>query len=56
MSATLQVVNSGSAANGYILTCGNDKLIIEAGCKGKEYLTALNYDLNSVGGVIVTHL
>ena len=56
MSAILQVLGSSSEANGYILTCGEDKLILEAGCKNKEYLTALNYDLKDVGGVCVTHL
>lgn len=55
MSATLHIIQSGSAANGYILTCGDNKLIIEAGCKTKEYLTALNYDITLVEGVIVTH-
>lgn len=56
MSATLQVIQSGSSANGYILTCGDNKLILEAGCKTNEYLNALNYDLKGVGGVCVTHL
>lgn len=55
MSATLQVIQSGSSANGYILTCGDNKLILEAGCKAKEYLNALNYDINPVAGVCVTH-
>lgn len=44
MSASLQVIGSSSAANGYILTCGDEKLIIEAGCKPKEYLSVLSYD------------
>lgn len=47
MSATLQVIHSGSAANGYIMTCGDNKLIIEAGCKPKEYLSVLSYDIKS---------
>lgn len=55
MSASLQVIGSSSAANGYILTCGDEKLIIEAGCKPKEYLAALNYDLSSVAAVLVSH-
>lgn len=55
MSASLQVIGSSSAANGYILTCGDNQLIIEAGCKPTEYLNALNYDVRMVGGVIATH-
>lgn len=56
MSATLQVISSSSDANGYILTCGEDKLILEAGCKPKDYLTALNYDLNGVSGILCSHI
>lgn len=55
MSATLHIIHSGSSANGYILTCGENQLIIEAGCKINEYLNALNYDITRVGGVIATH-
>lgn len=54
MSASLQVIGSSSAANGYILTCGNEKLIIEAGCKPKEYLSVLSYDIKSAY-CIVSH-
>lgn len=56
MSATLQVIGSSSAANGYILSTGAEKLIIEAGCKPKEYLAALNYDLSNVIAVLVSHV
>lgn len=38
MSTTLQVIGSSSAANGYILSADDEKLIIEAGCKITEYL------------------
>lgn len=55
MSAILQVIQSGSSANGYILTCGGNKLILEAGCKKEEYLKALNYVLNNVRGILCTH-
>lgn len=55
MSATLQVIGSSSAANGYILSADDEKLIIEAGCKPKEYLAALNYDLSRVAAVLVSH-
>lgn len=54
MSASLQVIGSSSAANGYILTCGNEKLIIEAGCKPKEYLSVLSYDIKNAY-CIVSH-
>lgn len=54
MSATLQVIGSSSAANGYILSAGNEKLIIEAGCKYKEYLHGLDYDTKNTY-CIVSH-
>lgn len=55
MNATLQVIGSSSAANGYILSADDEKLIIEAGCKPNEYLNALNYDITLVAGIIATH-
>lgn len=56
MSTTLHIIGSSSAANGYILTAGDEMLIIEAGCKPKEYLNALKYDLSGVGAVLCSHL
>lgn len=51
----LYTVGSSSAANGYILSAGDENLIIEAGCKIKEYLAALKYDLSCVTAVLVSH-
>lgn len=51
----LKVINSSSAGNGYILKCGNDALILEAGVKINDLLNALNYDVVGVQGVIVSH-
>lgn len=54
MSANLHVIQTGSAANGYILTCGDNRLVLEAGCKTKEYLQALDYNIADVQA-LVTH-
>lgn len=55
MSVTLQVIHSGSAGNGYILSADDEKLIIEAGCKPKEYLNVLNYDVSNVVAALASH-
>lgn len=55
MTATLHVIRSGSAANGYLLDADGEQLIIEAGCKIKEYLASLKYDLSCVTAVLVSH-
>lgn len=51
----LIVLNSGSSGNGYILTNGSDTLLIEAGCRYKEMLAAINYDISTVNGMVVSH-
>lgn len=53
--STLYVVASGSAANCYILTAGEDRLVLEAGISEKLLLKALNYDIDKVAGVLVSH-
>lgn len=52
---SLTTLGSSSSGNCYIIQCGKEKLIIEAGIKIKEVLNALNYEVNSVAGVIVSH-
>lgn len=54
MNAKLHILGSSSSANGYLLQCGKDRLILEAGCKTKEYLQALNYEIADVQ-MLVTH-
>lgn len=55
MSATLTVLASGSSANGYILQADNDVLILEAGVPFKECAKALNFNLEDVRAVCVSH-
>lgn len=56
--ARLQCLGSSSAGNSFILTCGEDILILDAGIGMKEVLKALNYgkDFGRVRGCLVTHL
>lgn len=51
----LHVINSGSAANGYILQNGAEALIIECGCPVQDVLKALDFNTKKVVGCIVTH-
>lgn len=55
MSATLTVLASGSSANGYIIQAGNEALILEAGVPFKECAKVLNYNLEGVKAVCVSH-
>lgn len=55
MSATLQIVSSGSIGNNYILDVNGEKLILELGIRWKDILKALNFKLEGVSGVIVSH-
>ena len=51
----LIVVNSNSAGNAYALDSGNEILLLEAGCKMAEVKRNINYRLNDVVGVCVSH-
>lgn len=55
MSATLHCIASGSQGNMYVLTAGNDRLVLEAGVSDRMLLTVLNYKLEGVLGVLVSH-
>lgn len=55
MSSTLHCIASGSSGNCYILTAGEDRLVLEAGVSDKLLLKVLNYNLNGVCGVLVSH-
>lgn len=56
--ATLRCLGSSSAGNCFILECGQDILILDAGIKMSDILKSLNYDkgLMRVRGCLVTHL
>lgn len=51
----LIVLATGSKGNGYILTNGEDTLLIEAGARYKEMLAGLGYKIETVNGMIVSH-
>lgn len=55
MSVTLHTLGSNSSGNCYILTVGEDKLIIELGVRWKDILAATGYNLKSISGCITTH-
>jgi phosphoribosyl 1,2-cyclic phosphodiesterase len=55
MNCSLKVIGTGSKANCYLLTVGDEVLIIEAGVNFTAIKKALNFDLSKVGGVLVTH-
>lgn len=55
MSATLTCLSSNSSGNGYILRTDNEVLILEAGVPFKECAKVLNYNLEGVKAVCVSH-
>lgn len=53
--AKLKILSSGSQGNFYVIECNNEWLIIELGVAWKEILRYLNYKLENVVGVCVSH-
>lgn len=52
----LKVLGSGSSGNSYIMTDDNDQhLIVECGIHASEIKKAIDFNLEKVAGVIVTH-
>lgn len=51
----LRILNSGSVGNCYILEGLTQSLIIECGVRFQEVKQALNFNLNKVAGVLITH-
>ena len=52
---TLKVINSGSSGNCYILTCNNEKLILDCGLPIKAIKKGLDFYLQGIQCVLVTH-
>lgn len=52
---SLKTVGTGSSGNTYILRTSKECLILELGCKWNDVFKCLNYDINDVVGVLVTH-
>lgn len=51
----LKIIGTGSKGNAYILSNGDEALLIEAGVNIKEIKKALDFDYSKVVGCIVTH-
>lgn len=51
----LTVLGSSSRGNGYLLDCGKEQLIIECGVHFKDCAKALNFNLENVVAVCVSH-
>jgi len=51
----LKVIGSESLGNGYLITDGNETLIIECGVKLIEVKKVLDFDLSSISGCILSH-
>jgi phosphoribosyl 1,2-cyclic phosphodiesterase len=55
MNCSLKVIGTGSEGNCYLLTVGDEVLVIEAGVNFTAIKKALNFDLSKVMGVLITH-
>ena len=53
--ASLKCVGSGSSGNCYILTCNNEKLILDCGLPIKVIKQGLDFDLGGIQGVLISH-
>lgn len=51
----LKIIGTGSKGNAYILSNGDEALLIECGVNIKEIKKALDFDFSKVVGCIVTH-
>lgn len=53
--ATLRCLNSGSSGNSFIIESNGQRLLLELGVKWNEILKALNYKIDDVVAVLVSH-
>ena len=51
----IDVVNSGSDGNCYVIHVQGEMLVIECGVKKKDFLNAVNYNTRDVKGCLVSH-
>lgn len=54
--ARLQCLNSSSAGNCFILTCGDEKLVLDLGVDWTKTLKALDYNIRDVVGCLCSHV
>lgn len=53
---TLKVVGSGSQqGNTYILEAGNERLLLDLGCKWSDIMETLDHKIGDISGVLITH-
>ena len=55
MQARLITLGSSSRGNGYVIKSDNEVLILEAGVPFKEFAKVLDYNLEGVKAVCVSH-
>ena len=51
----IDVLNSGSDGNGYILYAGEDILLMECGVQAKQMLKAIHFEVNRVNACTLSH-
>ena len=51
----IEIVSSGSSANGYLLKSAGEILVLELGCRFMDYVEILGSDFNKVVGCAFTH-
>ena len=56
MNNKLRCLASGSSGNCYLLTCGNETLVIEQGIPFKEVKKALDFNIRGIAGAITSHV
>ena len=52
---TITTVGSGSSGNCYVIDIDGEKLLIECGIHAREMLKAVNFDVRSIAGCVVSH-
>lgn len=53
--AKLTVLSSSSDGNSYLLSCGEDSLLLDLGVDFKKVLNAIDYDIRKIKGCLATH-
>lgn len=54
--AKLTVLSSSSDGNSYLLSCGEDSLLLDLGVDFKKVLKAVNYDIRKIRGCLCSHI
>lgn len=54
--AKLTVLSSSSDGNSYLLSCGEDSLLLDLGVDFKKVLKAVDYDIRKIKGCLCSHI